>query len=344
MIKVLDKVVRKLFAVKIKLDNDMQEAIVDGIDVDNYFEEVMGAALDIPYDELLTGSLPQYINASLNLAKAQIKLEYVYKKGAVYEWNKRKYVDPVVDSNGQIPKQISERVTDGIFSEYHSEIMERMQSYVNGPDNNIYNFVSKNEWAQYFDNIDRVYIDEELKSMVVMQVQVISDVINLRKFIKYSPEAAFWNPEFFCKDEEMNFLKELEVKKFCAKRHYEYPLPKKDFVNFVSNKKRSRVYVVRISERMIGFEHYFYEQLTKIENKKVLKEICEYKLDYGLVVINPVREESQFVFEPICMRYKFEYKKNVVTSLSGGIEGKRIILNSKFKKEYEEWLKSHPEN
>ncbi len=343
MIKVLDKVVRKLYAVKIKQDKIMREAIADGLDIDSYFEEVMSAALDIPYDELLAGSLLQYINASLNLAKAQIKLEYVYKKGAVYEWNKRKYVDPVVDSNGQIPKQIIEDFTDYFLSERKDIIDERMQVYVNCGERNIYNFVQQNKWAQYFDNIGRVYVDEEVKHMVVMQVQVVTDVNNLNVFTKYSPEAAFWNPEFFCKDEEVNFLRDLEMKKLCAKRNYEYPLSEKDFVNFVRNKRRRRGYQVDISEKTIGYEQYFYEQLIKIENKKILKEICEYKLDYGLIIINPLREQGKVIFGWMSRSYQFNLEGDTVIK-SNRMNGEKARLSKKFKKEYEEWLQSHPEN
>lgn len=342
MIRKVEKIAKNSFKRKLLKLEACKEAIDGGLDVNKFFEQVLAAATDTDYEELINGSLWKYIVATQNIGLGQIKLEYIYKQGEMYEYNQRKYVKPALDENGNIKQEIIDDYTNDTFIEFKDLIAKGMEKYIKGgSEDESYKFIEKNEYAKYFDNIERVFVDEDTKNMVMMQVQVVTDVTDINIFTKYSPEFAVRNPKYFCKDEELNFLFDLVEKKLVEKKGFSYPLTKKEFAKFMSNPKRARAYQVEISRRTIGYQQYFIEQLSKIENEKVLKEICKYKLDYGLVVINPLREQTTIIFEWHGRYYEFEVKKGELKALNREVRSKKMILGDKFKEEHAQWKKEH---
>ncbi|WOO89874.1 hypothetical protein R2F61_03965 [Mollicutes bacterium LVI A0078] len=342
MIRKVEKIAKNSFKSKLMKLEACKEAIDGGLDVDKFFEQVLAAATDTGYEDLINGPIWKYIVATQKIGLGQVKLEYIYKQGEMYEYNQHKYVKPALDENGNIKQEIIDDYINDTFIEFKDLIAQRMEKYIKGGHSEEkYNFVEKNEYAKYFDNIERVFVDEETKNMVVMQVQVVTDVTDINTFIKYSPEFAIWNPKYFCKDEELNFLYDLKLGKETKKHNSSYPIPQKEFAEYMKNKKRYRHYVVAISERTIGYQQYFIEQLSKIKDKKILKDICEYKLDYGLVVINPLREQTTVIFEWHGRCYEFEVKKGELKPLNREVRSKKMVVGDKFKEEHAQWKKEH---
>ncbi|WOO89873.1 hypothetical protein R2F61_03960 [Mollicutes bacterium LVI A0078] len=342
MIRKVEKIAKNSFKSKLMKLEACKEAIDGGLDVDKFFEQVLATATDTGYEDLINGPIWKYIVATQKIGLGQVKLEYIYKQGEMYEYNQHKYVKPALDENGNIKQEIIDDYINDTFIEFKDLIAQRMEKYIKGGHSEEkYNFVEKNEYAKYFDNIERVFVDEETKNMVVMQVQVVTDVTDINTFINYSPELAMRNPKYYCKDEELNFLFDLQEKKFIEKRGFNYPLTKKEFAKFMSNSKRVRKHQVENSRRTIGYQQYFIEQLSKIKDKKILKEICEYKLDYGLVVINPLREQTTVIFEWHGRRYEFEVKKGELKPLNRESISHKQYISRRFKEEHAQWKKEH---
>lgn len=319
----------------------MREAINDGLDISKYYQEVMEVAANEKFEELIEGSFFKYLSTERRMEIAALKLEYELQAGEVYNYNYKKFIEPHL-INGEPDQEFiaSQLEKMNSNSEFLKLLHQRMKDFMMRPEAN---YVSKPEWVKYFDNIDYVYVDEENKSIIALHEEVIMDVGSELNYTRYSIHSPTNNEKYYCKDIEMNFLVNQEIKKHINKRGGNYPLPKEEFVEYMYGKKwkmeNARVYLTDVRDKNIGSEQYFLEQLRKPENKNRAINLCNYTFDFGMILSNPFQETNSTFFEIHSFENEFEFQSGEIFN-KGHSFGTKDIYIRKYKKEYNEWIKT----